>query len=657
MRFILSLCTLLCSLSAAAGNYAVTSPSGKLGMEVTVGENVSWNMTVDGVKVSENNRIALSLADGKVIGDKPGKVKVSRKSVNATVPVNFYRCSQMADVCNAMTLKFKGWSLECRAYDEGVAYRIVTDLADSLKVIDETVEFRTSGHRPEGAVIGIKKTHDYAYETSFEAEYTFLDASQLDTLGSLDPSVPKARHSYLPVLIREGGQGNVLLMETDVLDYPGIFLRHSSEGFYGSFAPLMTDYKYSKRYNRRRLASADHIATIPGRFALPWRIAAWTVADKDLPTVNLAYVLASPSRVSDVSWIKPGITTWDWWNGFRLMDVDFKCGINTDFYKYHIDFAASHGLQYILMDEGWYKAPDMLTTIPEIDLEELCRYAAQKNVRIWLWGTAHLVKLIGIDKVFDKYSPMGIAGFKLDFIDGQDQESVRMLTDIAESAARHRLMLDYHGIYKPCGLTRTYPNVLNFEGVFGLEQKGYDMMKNDCTIPFIRQVAGPLDYTPGAMLNGCNIAREQESRGGLVQGTRAHQIGLYFVFDSPFEMMCDSPSRYMRDPATPRFITSVPTVFDETFVQDGKVGEFIVTVRRSGDAWYVGGVTNFTARDIDLDLSFLPSGKWKAELYRDGINADRCGEDYRIDNLTVEAGGTVKVHMAPGGGFGMILTR
>lgn len=657
MRFIVFLCTMMCIVPASAKSYSVTSPSGKLGMDVVVDKDIRWNMSVDGTLVSEGNRIALSLSDGRVVGENPGKPKLKRSSIATTVPVHFYRCAGMTDACNEMTLKFKGWSLECRAYDEGVAYRIVTDFPDSLTVLDETVEFLFGGHRPEGAVLAIKKTHDFAYETSFEAEYTFLNASQLDTLGSLDPSVPQGRHSYLPALIREGESGNVLLMETDVLDYPGIFLRHSQAGFHASFPPLMADFKYSKRWNKRRLDSKDFIARIPGRFSLPWRIAAWTREDKDLPTVNLAYLLASPNRVGDVSWIKPGITTWDWWNGFRLMGVDFKCGINTDFYKYHIDFAAAHGLQYILMDEGWYKAPDIMTTIPDIDLEELCSYAAQKGVRIWLWGTAHLVRMTGIDKVFDKYSRMGIAGFKLDFIDGQDQESVRMLTDIAESAARHRLMLDYHGIYKPCGLMRTYPNVLNFEGVFGLEQRGYDMMRNDATIPFIRQVAGPLDYTPGAMLNAGKVARDNQSRGGFVQGTRAHQIGLYFVFDSPFEMMCDSPSRYMRDPETPRFITSIPTVFDETFVQDGRVGEFIVTVRRAGDVWYVGGITDFTARDIDVDLSFLPAGKWQAELFRDGVNADRCGEDYRIENISVVPGDKIPVHLASGGGFGMILRR
>lgn len=654
---ILLLSALLMVYPLAAYSYSVTSPSGRLKMDVGVGTAVEWSLSVDGVDVSCGNRIAVQYADGRIVGENPGKPKVSCASHSGVVPVLFYRCSEMEDVYNSLILKFKGWHLECRAYDQGVAYRVVTDFREGGRIVGETVEFRTSCHKPEEVVIPIKETFRYPYETSFETEYSFLRGKQIDEMCNLDPSIPKGKHSYLPFLLREGAQGNVLLMETDVLDYSGIFVMHGAEGFYASFAPLMADFRYSHRYNKHRLASKYYIAEIPGKFSFPWRIAAWAEEDKDLPTNNLAYLLAEPSRIEDTSWIQPGLTTWDWWNGFRLSGVDFKCGINTDFYKYHIDFAAAHGLKYVVLDEGWYKAPDMMTPIKDVDLDELCRYAAGKNVRLWLWGTSHLVEKCGIEEVFDKYAAMGIAGFKLDFHDGQDQETVRLLTDISESAARHRLMLDFHGCYKPCGLNRTYPNVLNFEGVYGLEARAEDMPKNDVTIPFIRQVAGPLDYTPGAMVNGGLIDKGHTVRGVIVQGTRAHQIGLYLVFDSPFEMMCDSPSRYLKDSGTTDFITSLPTVFDETFVQSGKVGEYIVMVRRNGENWYVGGLTDRTARELTVDFSFLPRGKWNATVFRDGVNADRCGEDYTLETVSVDSSTKLTVPLAPGGGFGIRIQK
>lgn len=652
---ILSLFAALLLFIIPASSYSVTSPSGRLKMEVNVGTTVEWGMSVDGVSISQGNKIAVQYADGRMIGENPGKPKVSTSSHNGVVPVLFYRCSEMEDAYNSLVLKFKGWRLECRAYDQGIAYRIVTELKKGGKIVGETVEFNTSGHKPQAAVIPIKETFGYPYETSFETEYSFLNGEQIDEICDLDPSISKGKHSYLPFLLREGEQGNVLLMETDVLDYPGIFVRHSTEGFYASFAPLMDDFEYSKRFNKHRLSSKDYVAEVPGKFSFPWRIAAWAAEDKDLPTNNLAYLLARPNCIGDTSWIEPGLTTWDWWNGFRLSDVDFKCGINTNFYKYHIDFAAANGLKYIVLDEGWYKAPDMMTAIADVNLEELCRYGASKNVRLWLWSTSHLIEKCGIEEVFDKYSKMGIAGFKLDFHDGQDQETVRLMTDISESAARHHLMLDFHGCYKPCGLNRTYPNVLNFEGVFGLEARPVDMPRNDVTIPFLRQVAGPLDYTPGAMTNGGLIDKGHTLRGVIVQGTRAHQIGLYLVFDSPFEMMCDSPSRYIKDPCTTSFITSLPTVFDKSFVQSGEVGEYIVMVRRNGENWYVGGITNRTARQLTVDFSFLPQGEWTATIYRDGINADKCAEDYKLEEISVNSSSKITIDLAPGGGFGIKL--
>jgi len=647
---------LLCGTALFAKDYTVTSPSGNLEMTVSTGATTTWALKIKGQTVSEGNRIALELSSGRVLGNDSAKASARKDAMQETIPVLFYRCSSIDSKYNLLTLRLKDYSMEFRAYDEGVAYRFVSAAKDSLTIKDETVQFNVS-RTPSRVVIDIKKSNDYAYESSFEAEYTDLNPEQFAALGDFDPTVPKGTHSFLPLFIQEGELGDVILMESDLLDYPGIFLRHSSEGFYATFPKRTKEFEWSKRYNKHRTAFEENIAVVPGKFNFPWRIVGWAAEDKYIPTNNMVYSLAAPNRLEDVSWIKPGITTWDWWNGFMLTGVDFRSGINTDFYKYHIDFAAANGIPYVLMDEGWYKAPDMFNTIDAVDLPEILRYASSKGVGIWLWGTAHLVQYCGIEAICDKYAKMGVAGFKLDFIDGQDQESVRLLTDISACAAKHHLLLDFHGIYKPAGLCRTYPNVLNFEGVFGLEMVAKDMPLHDTYLPYMRQPQGPMDYTPGSMLTVGSIPYQMARRGLLRQGTRAHQVALYFVFDSPFEMMCDSPSRYEAEPETTSYIASLPTVFDESFVQSGKIGESIVMVRRSGEKWYVGGITNSQERDIEVDFSFLGEGEWNAKLFRDGINADRNGLDYKLENVTVDAATRKNLHLAPGGGFSIVLER
>ena len=369
--------------------------------------------------------------------------------------------------------------------------------------------------------------------------------------------------------------------------------------------------------------------------------------------------MASPNRIGDVSWIKPGKVAWDWWNWWNLYDVDFAAGINNDTYKYYIDFASQYGIEYVILDEGWAvnKQADLFQVIPEINLPELVRYGAERNVGLVLWaGYAAMDK--DMEHVCQHYSEMGIKGFKVDFMDGDDQMIVDFYYRMAATAAKYHLFIDFHGAYKPTGLNRTYPNVLNHEGVYGMEQERWDsksdFVTNEVTIPFIRMLAGPMDYTQGAMRNAGKYSFTAIYTEPMSQGTRCRQLAEYVIFESPFNMLCDSPSNYIREDECTRFIASVPTTWDETIVLDGKVGEYLVIARRKGFRWYVGAITNWEERDLELDLSVLPNfGAKSGRIFRDGINANRAARDYKAEQIQV-MGNKVKVHLAEAGGAVMV---
>ena len=348
---------------------------------------------------------------------------------------------------------------------------------------------------------------------------------------------------------------------------------------------------------------------------------------------------------------------WDWWNDWNLHGVDFRAGINNETYKYYIDFASEHGIEYVILDEGWavnLKA-DLMQVIPGIDLKMLSDYAASKNVGLILWA-GYWAFDRDMEEVCRYFSGLGIKGFKVDFMDRDDQEMVDFHRKAAETAAKYGMMIDFHGTYKPTGLNRTYPNVINYEGVHGLEQMKWsgpdvDQVTYDVTIPFVRMVAGPMDYTQGAMRNATRGNYRPVNSEAMSQGTRCRQLAEYVVFESPLNMLCDSPSNYMDEPECTGFIAEIPTVWDETKVIDGRIAEYIATARRSGDTWYIGAMTDWNARDLSLDLSFLGDGDYEMTVYRDGINADRAARDYVKETVTVPASRKVTVHLAPGGGY------
>ena len=356
--------------------------------------------------------------------------------------------------------------------------------------------------------------------------------------------------------------------------------------------------------------------------------------------------------------MKPGKVAWEWWNDWGLTGVDFEPGINTRTYKAYIDFAADYGLEYVVLDEGWSdpKAGDVMSVVEQIDLPELVRYADAKGVGLMLWVVGNVLDA-KLEEACSYYAGLGIRGCKVDFIDRDDQKAVELVYRLARVAAAHRLVLDIHGVYKPTGQNRTYPNIINFESVFGLEELKWsnpDMPLYDVTFPFIRMVQGPVDYTPGAYRNATREGFRIDYRNPMSQGTRAHQVAAYVVFDAPLVMLCDSPTRYMADEACTRFIASLPVVFDTTRVLAGEIGEYIVTARKRQDCWYVGGLTGWTPRTLDVDLSLLDPGReYTATLLADDGRSAAEPARYVLSTQRVTSATRLQIPVAPGGGFAL----
>lgn len=646
---------LLATATASAGkNYQITSPDGKLKADVEIGDRLGYSVTYNGKEVLSESMLSMTLSDGTVWGVSPKVSKVTRKSVDGTIPSPFYRASEMKECYNSATIDFKGgWGVEFRAYDDGVAYRFVAKQKKPLTVADEEVTYNFPIDATSYVPYAKGRKED-PYFNSFENEYTEVKLSGID----------QSKLVFLPMTVDMGDNVKVTITESDLEGFPGLYMTGTGgKGLKGTHARYPKSSLQGGHNNLQMVVQEreNYIAKGAGTRTFPWRVAIVTGSDKDLAATNLSYLLASPSRVSDTSWIKPGKVAWDWWNAWNITGVDFKAGVNNDTYKKYIDFAADNGIEYVILDEGWAvnKKADLMQVVPEINLEELISYAGKKNVGIVLWAGYHAFDR-DMENVCRHYADMGVKGFKVDFMDRDDQEVVDFVHRASETCGRYKLFLDLHGMYKPAGLNRTYPHVLNFEGVNGLEQMKWstidlNQVEYDVMIPFLRQVAGPMDYTPGAMDNGTKHTYHADYYQPMSQGTRCRQLALFTVYDSPFTMLSDTPVNYDREPECRDFIASVPTVWDETIILDGKMGDYIVTARRKGDRWYVAGLTDWTPRELQVDLSFLGEGNHTATLFRDGVNAAHNANDYKKETVKVNRNNPLKVKLAPGGGFSMMI--
>ena len=651
---ILSLLLLIGNASFAAKEkkYVLSSPDGTLKVEISAGNELAYQVMHGNDTILSHSNIGLVLENGTIVGKTPRITGERRKKIKDNIESPFYRFKEFVATGNELDLKLKGgFGIIFRAYNEGVAYRFYTTQSSDIIIKEEQAEFNFK--------------EDYTaylpYTTNDKKPMAMAYQNVYDIIP-LSKAQPKL--AFLPVTV-DCGSVKLTLLESDLEAYPGMFVQ-SQQGKYGLkgvFAPYpaKTDF-YPWRKQEYVTETTDFISRSRGFRSYPWRVLAITEKDTDMPVNNLVYALASPNRIGDTSWIKTGKVAWDWWNDWNLKGVPFKAGINMDTYKYYIDFASRNGLEFIVLDEGWYdpKSGDMLTVIPELDLTELIAYGKSKGVEIVLWTVFNVLDS-QLEAACKKYADMGIKGFKVDFLDRDDQTAVEMVYRIAEMTARYKLTLDLHGIYKPTGINRTYPHIINFESVFGMEEVKWTDIKNnmplyDVTFPYIRMMAGPVDYTPGAMRNATKADWRAMYYTPASMGTRCHQLAAYIVHDSPFTMLCDAPTNYLNEQECVDFIASLPVEVDSTFIASGELGKYIVTVRKKDVNWYIGGMTNWDERDVQLDFSFLPEGmSYTAVLFKDGVNANKQAEDYRKETIRIDKDSRLTLHLASGGGFAMKL--
>lgn len=655
------LCLAILSLLLLSGNasfaakekkYVLSSPDGTLKVEISAGNELAYQVMHGNDTILSHSNIGLVLEDGTIVGKTPRITGERRKKIKDNIESPFYRFKEFVATGNELDLKLKGgFGIIFRAYNEGVAYRFYTTQSSDIIIKEEQAEFN------------FKEDYTaYLPYTTNDKKPMVMAYQNVYDITPLSKAQPKL--AFLPVTV-DCGSVKLTLLESDLEAYPGMFVQ-SQQGKYGLkgvFAPYpaKTDF-YPWRKQEYVTETTDFISRSRGSRSYPWRVLAITEKDTDMPVNNLVYALASPNRIGDTSWIKTGKVAWDWWNDWNLKGVPFKAGINMDTYKYYIDFASRNGLEFIVLDEGWYapKSGDMLTVIPELDLPELIAYGKSKGVEIVLWTVFNVLDS-QLEAACKKYADMGIKGFKVDFLDRDDQTAVEMVYRIAEMTARYKLTLDLHGIYKPTGINRTYPHIINFESVFGMEEVKWTDIKNnmplyDVTFPYIRMMAGPVDYTPGAMRNATKADWRAMYYTPASMGTRCHQLAAYIVHDSPFTMLCDAPTNYLNEQECVDFIASLPVEVDSTFIASGELGKYIVTVRKKDVNWYIGGMTNWDERDVQLDFSFLPEGvSYTAVLFKDGVNANKQAEDYRKETIRIDKDSRLTLHLASGGGFAMKL--
>ncbi|MBO4427288.1 MAG: glycoside hydrolase family 97 protein [Bacteroidales bacterium] len=646
------------AFSSNAATHRLLSPDGKIEIRTEVGKTVTNSVYVDGTQVLAPSELSLSLADGTVWGKGSKFLKKKAVKADRTVETAFYKKSKVRNHYNGLILSFKGFDIELRAYDEGVAWRFVSTTAKEVTVKSEKAEFNFPDDY-KAWIPYVKPDKEGAlgeaqFRNSFENIYSKSKVSEWE----------KGRLAFLPILF-DAGVAKLCITESDLLNYPGMYLEgDGGKTLRGVFAQYPDAVEQGGHSNIMLLRKSrkDFIAKLPAKASMPWRLVGVAREDTDLLASDLVFNTATPAADVDWSWVKPGLVAWDWWNDWNLFGVDFKAGINTRTYKYYIDFASKFGIPYVILDEGWsvHMEADLFQVVPELDLPHLAKYAAEKGVGLVLWAGYYAFDR-DMENVCRHYAEMGIKGFKVDFMNYDDQAMVDFYRRAAETTAKYRLFLDFHGAFKPSGLTRTYPNVLNFEGVSGLEQMKWKedlcQPEYDVTIPYIRMFAGPMDYTQGAMLNGGRNDYRPNWEQPMSQGSRCHQIAEYVIFDAPFGMLCDSPSLYLKEEECTRFIAAMPTVWDEVVPLCGKVGESVAVAKRSGEAWYIGATTNWDAREMDLKLDFLPEGNWTATVFKDGPNAEKLHADYAVEKLSVKASDTIKASLVSGGGWVAKLSR
>lgn len=642
--FALALC-LGCTIMAQK-KYELTSPDRQVKATVSVGEQLTYNLAYGNETLLDNCTLGMEVGEEK-LGTNPKVVRASRKNVSETItPVVPLKYATVDNHYNQLLLKFRGgYSIEFRAFDNGFAYRFITDRKGEMEVKNETFGL----HFPGDYLLHMQQPG--GFKTSYEEEYRHVESKEWKESD---------RMALLPLLIDTRKDCKILFSESDLSDYPGMFLKsRGANSVEAVFPRVPLEFGEDGDRSQKILKEADYIARTEGKRNFPWRYFVIAPNDGALIENTMTLQLAEKNVLDDTSWIKPGQASWEWWNGATPYgpDVNFEAGCNLDTYKYFIDFAAHYGIPYIIMDEGWAMSTrDPYTPNPKVDVHELIRYGKEKNVGIVLWLTWLTVENnFGLFETFEKW---GVKGVKIDFMDRSDQWMVNFYERVAKEAAKHHLLVDFHGSFKPSGLEYKYPNVISYEGVRGMEQMGGCRPDNSVYLPFIRNAVGPMDYTPGAMLSMQPEVYRSERPNSASIGTRAYQMALFVIFESGLQMMADNPTLYYRNDECSRFLTQVPQTWDETIALKAKVGEYVIVAKRKGEKWYIGGMTNNQQKErtFDIALDFLPEGKaCKITSFEDGINANRQAMDYRKKEQTLKKGDILHVRMARNGGFAAVI--
>jgi putative alpha-glucosidase len=629
----------------AAKSFELKSPSGEVSVTVDIGEQIRYSVYGGGKPLLTDSSLALCLREG-TLGDKPHLTGHKASPVNRTFrPVVAFKFEEIRDRCNMLRLDFRGgWAVEFRAYDDGMAYRFVTALGHDIEVLSEKVAIRF----PNDYTAVVQQPG--GFKTAYEEPYSLIETN------GWKPGDPM---SVLPVLIDTRQGYKLLLSESALSDYPCMFLEgDGANGMKGTFPKVPLAYEESGDRSMRILQEADYIARTKGTRAFPWRYFVIAKDDGQLIENTMTARLAEQQAIADASWIEPGQVSWEFWNAASPYgpDVDFVAGFNTATYKYYIDFAAEYGIPYIIMDEGWARSTrDPYTPNPAVDVHELIRYGREKGVGIILWMTWLVVE--NHFEMFEELSKWGVKGVKIDFMDRSDQWMVNYYERVAAEAARHKMVVAFHGSFKPAGLEYKYPNVLAYEGVRGMENMGGCTPANSVWFPFIRNAVGPMDYTPGAMLSMQPESYCGNRPNAASIGTRAYQMALFVLFETGLQMLADNPTLYYRNDECTRFISRVPVTWDETRALKAVAGKFAVVAKRKGDKWYVGAINGSNEGiELEIPLDFLTPGKnYTMTGFEDGINAFRQAMDYRKTQRRVDSTGKATLKIARNGGWAAVI--
>jgi alpha-glucosidase len=626
----------------------IESPDENIRVSLSIGEEIKYTINYYGNAIVLPSAVSMKLDNGLVLGRNAVLKKSKKTSVaNEIVPVVKQKSSRIQDVYNQLKVEFdSGYDLLFRVYNDAVAYRWEVVQKKNFYVVDEEVNF----------------CFDADYKVWFPEEESFLSHQERSYKYISLSEITENRFCSTGILVDLNNGFKAFISEADLYSYPGMFLKGSTDNpntLKGLFAHYPAELKQINDRTVEVLKYENYLAKCNNKRTFPWRVIALSSKDSQLLTNEIVYKLAKKCQLDDVSWIKPGMVAWDWWNDNNIYGVDFKAGINTETYKYYIDFASENSVEYIILDEGWYHLDDVLKIKKDIDVKELIRYGESKNVGIILWVTWK-----GLDdkleEALNAYSDWGAKGIKVDFMQRDDQLMVEYYERVAKEAAKRKLLVNFHGAYKPTGLRRAYPNVITREGVQGLEHCKWSAdsdPEHNVTLPFIRQVAGPMDYTPGAMVNANRDNFRDIFSSPMSLGTRCHQLGMYIVYESPLQMLADNPSNYNREQECLKFLSQVPTTWDETVILNAKVSDYIVTARKSGDNWYIGGMTDWSPRIFKINLDFLDEGQYAMEIWQDGSNANRQGADYKYISLPVDNTSEIEIKMSPGGGYAAIIKK